>query len=214
MAVHYRTQGFFIKKTDRGEDSQLFIVYTKDFGKVAVLGKAIRKIKSKLRGGAELFYFSDIEFIQGKNHKTLTDAILINKFSNIRESPLKLNIAYRIARVLNDLVIKEEKDEAVWKLLAETFTKLNSLQSAAGGKIKYLPLVYYYFFWNLVSILGYEPKFDNCAINGRKIDCDAVKIIKVILRRDWPILSRLKIEIRHQELLKEVSAWYNKTIAQ
>jgi len=90
MAVHYRTRGFVIKKTGRGEADQLFTIYTQDFGKLEVLGKAVRKIKSKLRGGIGLFYLSEIEFIQGKKTKTLTGAILIEKFPNIRKSLKKL----------------------------------------------------------------------------------------------------------------------------
>ena len=84
MFIHYRTQGFILKKIDRGEVDRIFTIYTKDFGKLELLAKAERKIQSKLRGGLELFYLSEIEFIQGKAHKTLTDAILIDNFKNLR----------------------------------------------------------------------------------------------------------------------------------
>jgi len=80
MFTHYRTEGFILKKIDRGEADRIFTVYTRDFGKLDLLAKAERKIKSKLRGGLELFYLSDIEFIQGKTHKTLTDTILVENF--------------------------------------------------------------------------------------------------------------------------------------
>ena len=208
MAVHYRTQSFFIKKTDRGEDSRLFTVYTKNFGKVKILGRAIRKIRSKLKSGAEIFCLSEIEFIQGKTHKTLTDAIPIENFSFIRKDLKKLKIVHQIFEVLDDFISKEEKDDQVWRLLSETFDKLNNPQF----KINYLPLVYYYFFWNFVSVLGYKPEFHDCTINKAKVDGDIVKILKVILRKDWPILSRLKITPLHQRLLKIVSEWYTKKI--
>jgi len=66
MFVHYRTQGLILKKEDQGEADLLFTIYTKDFGKLEILGRAIRKISSKLRSGAEIFYLSEVEFIQGK----------------------------------------------------------------------------------------------------------------------------------------------------
>ncbi|KPJ55867.1 hypothetical protein AMJ49_06190, partial [Parcubacteria bacterium DG_74_2] len=66
-----------MKKIDQGEWDRIFIIYTRDFGKLKVLARAERKIKSKLRAGLELFYLSEIEFIQGKNYKTLTNAVLI-----------------------------------------------------------------------------------------------------------------------------------------
>ncbi|OGZ24292.1 MAG: DNA repair protein RecO [Candidatus Nealsonbacteria bacterium RIFCSPLOWO2_01_FULL_43_32] len=204
MAVHYRTRGFVIKKTGRGEADQLFTIYTQDFGKLEVLGKAVRKIKSKLRGGIGLFYLSEIEFIQGKKTKTLTGAILIEKFPNIRKSLKKLAVAHKIAENLDDSVRGQEPDKKTWELLIETFGKLNNLQF----KINHLPLVYYYFLWNFISILGYRPEFKDCLLNGQKIACDIVKVLKLILRKDWPILSRLKIQPLHQKLLKNVSQDY------
>ena len=160
MAVHYRTQGFIIKKTDRGEANQLFTIYTKDFGKLEILGKAIRKIKSKLRGGTELFYLSETEFIQGKTHKTLTDAILIESFPNIRQDLNKLTVAHKISETLDNLIKGEEPDEEIWQLLTETFEKLNKDK---------LEIIYYYFLWNLLSILGYQTELYQCLICQKKL---------------------------------------------
>lgn len=208
MAVHYRTQGLIFKKTDRGEADQLLIIYTKNFGKLKILGKAVRKIKSKLRGGADIFYLSDIEFIQGRSHKTLTDAVLIDNFLNIRRNLTRLAVSYRVAGILDDLVSEEQKDELIWRLLKEVFQKLNS-QSFSSGR---LTLLYYYFFWNLVSLLGYEPELQSNSLCGKKIDTELAKILKIIIKRDWHILSRLKIEEHHLALLKQASAWYKKNI--
>ena len=210
MAVHYRSPGFFLKKSARGEADELFTIYTKDFGKLKIIGKAIRKITSKLRGGAELFYLSDIEFIQGKTHKILTNALLIENFKNIRQSLVKLRTAHEIAELLNSLVAKEEKDEKAWELLNDVFQKLNNPQLPVVG----CQLLYYYFFWHLVSILGYRPNISGCSIGGQAINCDIIKILKIILRKDWQTLSRLKIESIHWKLLKNTSEWYDKLINQ
>lgn len=210
MFSHYRTQGIIIKKTNRGEANQLLTFYTKNFGKLEILGKAIRKIKSKLRAGAELFYLSEIEFIQGKTKKTLIDAILIENYPNIRKNLKRFRIAYQIVEILDNLVVKEEKDEKIWQLLKEALEKLNSLKKMSAVYTE--EIIYYYFFWNLISILGYQPEFHNCFVLGKKINGDIVKILKVILKRDWQILLRLKLEPIHQKLLKNISEWYNKKI--
>lgn len=169
MAVHYRTLGFILKKEDRGEADQLFTIFTKDFGKLEILGKAIRKIKSKLRCGAELFYFSEIEFIQGKTHKTLTDAILIKKFENIKKDLEKIKIAHKITDVVDGLVGGQEKDENIFNLLNEAFNKLNNFQfprtprgGLSGGLLSNFQLIYYYSVWNLLSILGYQIDLYHC----------------------------------------------------
>ena len=239
MFQHYRSQGFILKRTDRGEADRIFTIYTKDFGKLEILAKAERKIKSKLKGGLKPFYLSEVEFIQGKTHKTLTDAILIENFSILRKDLERLPIAYRISEVLDNLIKGQEADEKIWNLLNETFQKLNNQQLTINNQ----QLLYYYFLWNLLFILGYQPELYNCSLcqkkllpeklylnrkergiicqscfkklklveedkssssparvtakGGKEIDSETVKILRIILEKNWPILSKLKIEVKY-----------------
>lgn len=233
MFIHYRTQGLILRKIDRGEANQLFTVYTKDYGKVEILGKAIRKIKSKLRSGADIFYLSDIEFIRGKIHKTLTDAILIEKFPQIQKELGKLIIASKIAASLDVLTGTEEKDEMAWSLLLKTFRILNNHQLS----VKNFQLIYHYFFWKFLIILGYKPELYNCLICqkklipsllffnpqeggvicnycfqkskiGEEISPDTTKILRFILIKDWKTISRLKASDHDLKLLKGISDLY------
>ena len=235
MAIHYRTQGIVLNKRDIGEADRIFTIFTKDFGKLEILGKAIRKIKSKLRGGIELFYLSDIEFIEGKTHKTLTDSILIEGFPQIRKDLKRFKIAHKIAEISDELIRGQEKDEKIWQLLKEVFEKLteNSLEIRNWT----LEIIYYYFLWQLLSLLGYEPQLYNCSLcqqklkpetlyflpeeggvicqecfkklkKGKEIHPEVVKVLRLILRKDWKILSKLKIEKPLMELLKKVSENY------
>ena len=237
MAIRYRTQGFVLRKTDLREADQVFTIYTKDFGKLKILGKAVRKIKSKLRAGAELFYLSEIEFIQGKNHKTLTDAIAIEKFKNIRQDLEKLELVSQTAENVDDLIRGEEKDEDIWNLLTEVFDKLcDKLSLSVPISLAYHNLIYYYFVWNLLSILGYQIDLYHC-INCQKklipeklyfnseqgiicsecygsledkieISSDIIKILRLFLKKDWSILSRLKIQDFHKKELENISEDY------
>jgi len=238
MFTHYRTQGFILKKTDSGEADRIFTIYTKDFGKLELLAKAERKINSKLRAGLELFYLSEIEFIQGKSHKTLTDAILINSFKNLRKNLKKLSVAYKISDVIDNLIKGQEADEKIWQLLNDVFEKLNNL-SAVGS---HLLLVYHYFFWNFFSVLGYELELYRCSLCQKKlipgsiyfspkegglicqnclksvksikeVDPETIKILRIILKKDWSLLSKLKIEKLHLESLAAISEeWYRFTL--
>ncbi len=212
MAVHYRTQGFIFKQDNFKEADQLFTIYTKDFGKLKILGRAIRKIKAKLRGNTQLFSFLELEFIQGKSYKTLTNTIVIDKFSGIHKDLEKLKIAYQLSEVLDDLIKGQEPDEKIWCLLNETFDRLNDCK---------LKIIYYYFLWNLLSILGYHPQLKNCALCRKKLkpqklsfipeqggiicsNClkdkkeaidispETIKVLRLILNKDWLIIRKLK----------------------
>jgi len=222
-----------LKKVERGENDQLLTVYTKDFGKLEILGKAIRKIKSKLRGETDIFYLSEIEFIQGKAYKTLTDAILIEKFENIRKSLKKLKIAYQIAKIFDELVKGQEKDENLWNLLLETFDRLNSRSLLTVHCL----LIYYYFLWNFFSILGYQPELYNCSIcqkkikpeilyfnpkeggiicsqcykkikKGKKISLETIKILRVLFKNGWKTFKKLKLNPENLKELKIISDYF------
>ena len=228
MFFHYRTPGFILKKNDRGEADRIFTIYTKDFGKLELLAKGERKIASKLRGGLELFFLSEIEFIQGKNYKTLTDAILIDSFKNLRKDLKVLGVLYKISEVFDALVKEAEPDEKIWDLLNEVFKKLSDIKPE---------IVYYYFFWNFLSFLGYHPEMYHCALCQKKlspgniyfnpkeggltceqceksieskkqVDPDAVKIIRIIFKKDWPTFKKLKIKNEELKALKTISQYY------
>lgn len=165
MHQHHRTKGIFLKKEDRGEADQVFSIFTCDFGRVEVVAKAIRKIISKLRSGADIFYLSEIEFIQGKSQKILTDAGVIDKFFAISQDPEKMDMAFRISEIINSLTGIEEKDEKMWKLALEVFQVLSTESpSARGGQI-----IFDYFFWNFVNLLGYHPELYHCFLCAKKI---------------------------------------------
>ncbi|OHA70818.1 MAG: DNA repair protein RecO [Candidatus Wildermuthbacteria bacterium RIFCSPLOWO2_12_FULL_40_9] len=241
MFIHYRTEGFFLKKMARGESDQLFTIYTKDFGKLEILAKAVRKIKSKLRSGADLFYFSELEFIQGKRYKTLTDAVSMERFRQQRKDLRKTAIAHKVSELCCKLVKDGEQDNGLWQLLKKTFERLNNVLK---DKSTYL-LIYYYFLWNLVSLLGYKPELRHCffchkkitigkfyfsASNGgimcqncfeenapkaisikkdcRIVEANVIKILRLILQREWNTLAKVKIGALHQKQLQDISEYF------
>jgi len=248
MSVYCRARGFVLKKTDLREADQVFVVYTEDFGKIEILGRGIRKIKSKIRPGIDIYYLSEIDFAQSRS-KTLTGATAIERFKNIRNSPERLNVAYKIADAANNLITGQEKDGQIWNLLEEVFTKLNDWKLKTSQSESEIPagllgvenslvIIYFYFFWHLLSILGYKPDLYHCAFCGEKlrpeknyfipksgIFCtrcadsmriresavielsqDAIKILRILDKRDWKMLVKLKIEKTHLEDLRKILA--------
>ncbi len=239
MSIIYRTKGFIYKKRDRGEADRIFTAFAYDFGKIDIWAKSIRKIDSKLKSGIDIFYLSEIEFVQGKK-KTLTDTFLINKFTEITKTPEKFIIAKKIAKLLDDFVKGEEHDHEIFNLLIETFEKLN-LHTLNP---KYYTLIYLSFVWNFFAILGYEPELSNCAhchnklnekelyfsnkdggiickncldekkkintqyLSTLKINSDIIKILRIIFKNDWNIISKLKINLETQKELNNISKNY------
>jgi len=161
MAVYYKTLGFVLKSEDRGEADQLFTVFTEKFGKIKILARSIRKIKSKLRSNFQLFSLCEIEFIQGKGYKTLTDAAVINDFREINKDLEKLKTIHQINEALDNLVKGQVPDEKIWRLLKEILDKLNERDKTE--------IIYYHFFWQILKVLGYKPELYFCILCHNKL---------------------------------------------
>jgi DNA repair protein RecO (recombination protein O) len=181
MFIRYKTRAVLIKEEARGEGDFLLTFFSQEYGRIEVLARSLRKIKSKLRSSLELFSLVQIEYIQGRHYKTLTDALKIKGYEEIKASPVKLKIAFYIAGTLEKLVHSQEKDNSIWQLLLETLGRLENYQLAPrDGYFDFsneslsekhwdLKLIYYYFFWSLVEILGYKPELYYCPLCQKKL---------------------------------------------
>jgi len=194
MAVHYRTEGIVLATFNRGEADRSFTIYTKDFGKLELWAISERKITSKLRGGLEKLCWSEIEFINGKNKKTLTDSSLKERYHNIRADLQRLRTAIRIGETLNKVMSKEEQDKTAWLLLLDSFSFLNNPQFQASSS----KLLYYYFFWNLLSHLGWRPNLASYPFELREI-------VQSFLAKNTSLLYTLHIEKDAMKALHKAS---------
>jgi len=159
MITHYRTQAFVFKKEDRQEADRIFTLFTRDFGRVEVTARAIRRLASKLRSGIEIFSLSEIEFIQSNYRNTLTDAIKIGKLPDIPLVPEKIEIANKVSAIVDNFIGGQETDQKIWDLLVDFFQKLNDCRFPNTN----YHVVYFYFFWNFIAVLGYGPQLLQCA---------------------------------------------------
>ncbi|MBI2642480.1 MAG: DNA repair protein RecO [Candidatus Wildermuthbacteria bacterium] len=156
MAIHYRTEAVILKKREVGEADRVFTVFTRDLGKVSLVAVGERKITSKLRGGLEALCLSEIEFVEGRR-STVIDASPIEGYRFLKTDLRRTRAALRVTATLDVFLKGQAQDEKAWKLLIETLDTLNDPKVSPA---KWSPL-YYYFFWNLVSFLGWRPNMSN-----------------------------------------------------
>lgn len=217
-----RTKGFVFKKTERFDSDKVFSIFTKEYGRVEVTARAVRKISSKLRSGIDIFCFSEIEFVQGKKNKTLTDAIIVDRN---KKSLVDFEIAGKISNVLDRFLKGQEPDLKLFNLLEEIFYKL--------GNFKNKELLYYYFIWSFLSAQGYEVQAQNCGSCKKKIgegdvyfsknehamlckNCfskesvyivngDIIKILRLIIDKRLDTLNILKVSEESKKALNNFS---------
>jgi DNA repair protein RecO (recombination protein O) len=121
----YRTEGIVIGCKDIGEADRILSVFTKDFGKVEILAKGARLLKSKLRYHLNLFGWSHFSFISAKESWRLVDADQAHSWRGIVFSGDKMNICGRMANLIHRMVKGEELNANLWSLISNSFLFLD-----------------------------------------------------------------------------------------
>jgi len=96
------TKGIVLARTDYGEADRILTVLTPDQGKVRLMAKGVRKVKSKLAGGIELFSVSLITYIPGrKDISTLVSTRLEKHYGGIISDIDRTMLGYELLKRIN-----------------------------------------------------------------------------------------------------------------
>lgn len=149
----YKTQGIILRRFNMNEFDKLLVIYAREFGKLLVKAKSLRKKEAKMKESLELFNFVDLLLAKGKNIDTITGVVVGSSFVNLKSNLLSLAAAYYISELLDKLIIGPERDERIWQLILKAFNFLEE-KERNGETIKKLLQRFEY---NLLALLGHEP---------------------------------------------------------
>lgn len=144
------TQSIVLSRINFLESDRILTVLTPDYGKVRLIAKGSRALKSRLAGGIELFSVNDIGFIKGRSDiSTLVSSRLERHFLNILKDINRVQFGYEILKVVNRHTEDGVESSYFW-LLARALEGLNDLQLN-------LALVQLWFFCRLLAVSGQTP---------------------------------------------------------
>lgn len=151
-----KTEAIILTGNDFGEADRVFTVYSKEFGKICILAKGVKKLESKLRYHLEPLSYSYLILIGGKSLRIVKDAVLIDQFLSMRNNLKKITIAKKITELLNELIVGEEQDENIWNLLVKSLKIINTKDNLSDNST-----IISDFKNNLIELLGYDPDHTN-----------------------------------------------------
>jgi len=150
------TEAIILTRTDYGEADRILTILTPDYGKLHVLAKGVRRIKSKLAGGIELFSVSTITFIPGRSGlDTLVSTRLVTHYGAIVGDLDRTMAGYDLIKQLNKAT-EDQAEAAYFHLLQQAFAALNDHAIA-------LPVVRLWFACQLLALDGHAPNLQTDA---------------------------------------------------
>ncbi len=119
------TTGIILSRTDYGEADRILTVLTPDHGKLRLMARGVRKVKSKLAGGIELFSTSHVTYIEGKGEiGTLISTRLIKHYGHIIDNIDRVQLGYELIKVLNKAT-EDHPEAEYYHLMEQAFAALD-----------------------------------------------------------------------------------------
>lgn len=209
-----RTLGYVLKRTNYGEADRILNIIT-PLGKISAIAKGVRREKSKLAGGVEMFSLIDFNIHQSRSGLgVITGAKMLQYRGGILEDYARMELAGKI--------LKEVSRAAESSDSKEYFEVVEQGLKALDGAVD-IRLVRGWFALTMLRISGEEVNLYR-DVEGRKLEAgkcyewdvgneafrgndsgrygtDEIKMLRLLATTEMKIVKRVKIE---EEMLEKV----------
>jgi len=146
----FNSQAIVLSRISYREADRILTVLTPSYGKLRLIAKGSRAMKSKLAGGIELFSINDIGFIRGRGEMaTLISSRLKTNYPNILTDINLVQIGYDFLKII-DRTTEDRVETDYFNLLAGGLAGLNDLMVASD-------ITKLWFLSRLMAISGHMP---------------------------------------------------------
>ena len=161
----YTTKAIVLNRVDYGEADRIITMLTPDQGKISVLARGVRKPKSKLAGGIELFSVNEVTVLAGRGEvHTLISARLSKYYDQIVKDLERTTAGYEFIKIMNRAT-EDNPEPAYFELLKGSLAALNEATINLG-------LVQVWFQAQLLRLAGHTPNLKTDE-EGKKLEATA-----------------------------------------
>lgn len=156
-----RTRAIVLRRTNYGEADRILQLLTPE-GRRSVMARGVRREKSKLAGGIELFAVTDVVLGEGRGELgVLTSSRLVHFYRHIIEDYDRLQFGYFVIQQVTKA--SENVDEPEW------FDLLSEVLMGLDAQTISLSLTQTWFYLRYAGLLGHQLNLD-IDTNGEKLD--------------------------------------------
>ena len=213
MAISLTTRAIILRRTNYGEADRILTILTPEHGQLAVMAKAVRRAKSKLAGGIELFAICELGLVKSSSVTngmwTLTSSRIIVFYDQLMLDYDRLQFGYEAIKQISRLSNAVDTPE-LYQVLAGVLASLNShlidlrlikawfslhLARLKGSELNLLTDSNG---MKLVEDVSYDYDIAEQAFvyldGGGRYDTETIKLLRLLSANPASILTRLKIE--------------------
>ena len=163
MAEIFSTKAIILRIKQLQTADKLYICYSQDLGKIAVVAYGIGRGKNRYNGLMQPFSNLELQLATGKRYDTFRQAELVGV--RLPDTDFEfLTYASVLTELVEQLTPDKQPEPAVYDLLAQCLQLLT---------VRNKRLVVIIFIVKLLDIIGLGPSYTQCTICGQEITTDA-----------------------------------------
>lgn len=127
----YTSRGIVLACRDLGEADRVVVVFSEDLGRLTLIAKGVRRLKSKKRGHIEVFNFISFHAISSKSLDIMTEVEVVAQFNQIKTSLKRISLGYYLVEVVSKITNEGEFNKDLFDLIynfLKNLTKTNKLK--------------------------------------------------------------------------------------
>jgi len=169
MEETYNLTAIILNRRNFGEDDGRVAVYSLERGKLELVVRGLKKIKSKLAGHLEPITLASIMAVRGRQYDYVGAAASGQCYFNIKNNLDKLTAAGEAIRIFNKIIKADQPDAEIFGLLKNFLDVLGGGVKGAYGLLPWL------FIFKLLVELGHQPELYYCVNCQAKITPTGMK---------------------------------------
>jgi DNA repair protein RecO (recombination protein O) len=158
-----RDDAVVLRTFKSGESDRVVVLWTRNFGKVRVLAKGIRKTTSRLGGNLETLAYVNVDLVKTRGDFYIARHVAHReRLTTLRKSYARINAGYAVVEVMDAIPSDDVADHEIFELLTRVLLTLDDET--------YDPmLVPSSFYFKLLALDGSGPVVDECVNCGRDV---------------------------------------------
>ena len=159
----YKTEGVVLRHASSGEADRLLTIYTLDYGAIRVVGRGLRRPKSRLAGHLEPLVHVALQLARGRGMDVVTGADSLHEHTALRNSLEGIARSLVCAEMVEAFAPEEHPNPELYRLLVDTLGLLND---GEGDRLLW------YFAFHVLRLTGYMPELQGCVACSTAVQPD------------------------------------------
>ena len=124
--IFLKGKGIIIAKKDIEEADRYITIFMEDYGKVSTVIKGIRKSKKRDKTAVDILSLTDFQFYKKNENLVISSFSTVKGYIGIKSDIDKINIAFYIFSVLNQILVENGRNRKIYEVLEKTLDYLNN----------------------------------------------------------------------------------------